>query len=305
MDSSTNKESQGTTSQGVVLVAFGKPQYFWAAYNLAYSIKRFDKDLSIALISDSKERALLNVPDLHTVIDVYVDIPHENMYTNKKLDPGKAKVLLYDYLPYKYNLYLDVDAVCLKELKPLIQQLIDSDVEYGTSIHGIHTIDKGRDFKEMVWAYADDFVNHFKIEDGALIYGINSSIQFIKKGKVCKKLFKVAADQFIKNPMPLYKLRSKWGGGQPDELYFNAALCLTGTEPQKIDAVCFQTQREFTFVQIEERFHLMSYYGGKRFTPMFYIEWLDRKMKAWMKEDGKAHKYFIHRITDYKYVDGK
>jgi hypothetical protein len=49
----------------------------------------------------------------------------------------------------------------------------------------------------------------------------------------------------------------------------------------------------------------MSYYGGKGFTPTFYIEWLDRKLKAWMQQDGIQHKYFIHRITDHKHADPK
>jgi hypothetical protein len=97
----------------------------------------------------------------------------------------------------------------------------------------------------------------------------------------------------------------KWGGGQPDELYFNAALCLTETTPHNIEAVCFQMKRELTFDQIENSFYVMSYYGGKRFTPMFYIEWLDRLMKSWMQQDGKKHNYLFTRITDYKYVDGK
>ena len=90
MDSSTNKHGQGTTSQGVVLVAFGKPQYYWAAYNLAYSIKRFNPTLQIALISDSKERALYHCYGLTSVIDEYVELPEQHIYTNKKLDPGKA-----------------------------------------------------------------------------------------------------------------------------------------------------------------------------------------------------------------------
>jgi len=246
-----------------------------------------------------------HTPELSELIDVFVELQEQDIYTNKKLDPGKAKVLLYDYLPFDNNVYLDVDGICLKDLEPLIDGLVNSGIDYGTSIHGTHTLDKGRDFKEMVWSYADEFINHFKIKEDALIYGINSSIQFIKKGDVCANLFKVAAEQFINNPMPLHKLRAKWGGGQPDELYFNAALCLTELTPQNIEAVCFQTQRSLSFEQIENSFYIMSYYGGKRFTPMFYIEWLDRKMKSWMREDGKKHNYLITRITDNKYVDGK
>jgi len=294
-----------TPSTGVVLLAFGKPQYYWMAYNMAWSIYRSNPTINIALISDSETRAVNHVHELSELIDIHVELQEQDMYTNKKLDPGKAKVLLYDYLPFDNNLYLDFDGICLKDLGPLIDGLVNRGIDYGTSIHGTHTLDKGRDFSEMVWSYADEFISHFGIKEDAMLYGINSSIQFIKKGDVCANLFKVAAEQFINNPMPLHKLRAKWGGGQPDELYYNAALCLTETTPQHIEAVCFQTKRSLTFEQIQDGFYIMSYYGGKRFTPTFYIDWLDRLMKSWMQQDGKKHNYLINRITDYKYVDGK
>ena len=305
MDSSAKKESQGTTSQGVVLVAFGKPQYYWAAYNLAYSIKRFNPTLQIALISDSKERAVYHCYGLTSVIDEYVELPEQHIYTNKKLDPGKAKVLLYDYLPYHYNLYLDVDAVCLKDLQPLIEQLIANDAKYATHVIAEHSIDKGRDFIQMQWAWADSLWEHFGLTKEDKIYAINSSIQFIEKCDEAEAIFRTAADLYLNNPMPLGKLRMKWGGGQPDELYFNVSFGKNKFKPYEIDVVCFQMNREYTFTQIEERFYLMSYYGGKGFTPSFYIDWLDRKLKAWMQEDGIQHKYFIHRITDHKHADPK
>ena len=305
MDSSTNKPGQSTTSQGVVLVAFGKPQYYWAAYNLAYSIKRFNPTLQIALISDSKERAVYHCYGLTSVIDEYVELPEQHIYTNKKLDPGKAKVLLYDYLPYHYNLYLDVDAVCLKDLQPLIEQLIANDAKYATHVIAEHSIDKGRDFIQMQWAWADSLWEHFGLTKEDKIYAINSSIQFIEKCDEAEAIFRTAADLYLNNPMPLGKLRMKWGGGQPDELYFNVSFGKNKFKPYEIDVVCFQMNREYTFTQIEERFYLMSYYGGKGFTPSFYIDWLDRKLKAWMQEDGIQHKYFIHRITDHKHADPK
>jgi hypothetical protein len=305
MDIQPTNQSDKHASTGVVLVAFGKPQYYWAAYNLAYSIKRFNKDLQIALITDSKERALYHCHDLTNQIDVYVDLPEQHIYTNKKLDPGKAKVLLFDYLPFHYNLYLDVDAVCLKDLQPLIEQLIANDAKYATRVVGEHTIDQGRDFKEMQWAWADQLWQHFGLTKTDKIYAINSSIQFIEKCDEAEAIYRTAADMYLNNPMPINKLRMKWGGGQPDELYFNVSFGKNNFKPYEIDAVCFQMNREFTFTQIEERFYLMSYYGGKGFTPSFYIDWLDRKLKAWMQEDGIQHKYFIHRITDHKHADPK
>jgi hypothetical protein len=50
---------------------------------------------------------------------------------------------------------------------------------------------------------------------------------------------------------------------------------------------------------------LQSYYGGARFTPRFYIDWLDRMLTADFKAIGKRHVYFISRISENKYADGK
>ena len=305
MEKPTNKQGNDTASKGVVLVAFGKPQYYWAAYNLAYSIKRFNKRLDIALISDGKARALHYCPDLVEVIDAYVDLPEQHIYTNKKLDPGKAKVLLYDYLPYEHNLYLDVDAVALKDIEPIINECIEAGTPYATHVVGSHTIKDGRDFKAMQWAWADELWQHFGLAKTDTIHAINSSIQFIAKSEIAEVIYRTAADLYLNNPMPLYKLRMKWGGGQPDELYFNVAFGKVGYKPYELDAVCFQMSREYKYAEIEAKFSIMSYYGGKGFTPTFYIEWLDRKLKNWMGENGQIHKYFIHRITDYKHADPK
>ena len=43
----TNEQKHASNNIGVVLFAFGKPHYYGAAYNLAFSIKRFNSGLKI------------------------------------------------------------------------------------------------------------------------------------------------------------------------------------------------------------------------------------------------------------------
>lgn len=300
-------QSQGTAPIGVVLMAFGKPQYYWAAYNLAYSIKRFNKAVQIALISEPITKgARYYCPDIPSVVDVYVDLPSDNLYTNKRLDPAKAKLLMYGLLPFDENLYLDVDAVCLKDIEPLITQLSNSSKNYQTDVVGTHTIDQGRDFKEMQWAWADHLWEHFNLTQDAKIYAINSSIQFIRKSDEAERLFKMASDYLINKPMPTNKLRMKWGGGQPDELYMNVALGIMNMDASMNQKpIHFAMNRGLDITDVIDKYYLQSYYGGKGFTPRFYTDWLDRQLKVWMKQDGKNHNYLINRITDHKYADPK
>ena len=304
-----------TPTTGVVLLAFGKVQYYWAAYNLAFSIKKFNKNINIALIVDDRGKALSQCPELNDYIETFADIDIDDIYTNKKLDPAKLKVKLYDYLPYERNLYLDVDAVALKDIQPMIEELAQSGKDYVSHTVGYHTIDKGRDFKEMQWAWADKMWAHYELGADTVMPAINSSMQWIVKGEKTAALYAKAQELFFENPIPLKDLRMKWGGSQPDELYMNIAMAILGIDPalKQYDKVKtseggmihFAMQRGLTYQEVTERFYLQSYYGGNRFTPLFYVDWLDRILKADHQAIGKRHIYLINRIVQNKFADGK
>jgi hypothetical protein len=309
----TNQSITPTT--GVVLLAFGKVQYYWAAYNLAFSIKKFNPSINIALIVDNKGKAFSQCPELHNCIDYVNEIAQEDIYTSNKLDPAKLKVKLYNYLPYERNLYLDVDAIALKDIQPMIEELNQSGKEYISHTVGYHTIDKGRDFKEMQWAWADKIWAHYELAADTVMPAINSSMQWIVKGDYAAAIYSKAQELYFNNPIPLKDLRMKWGGSQPDELYMNIAMAALGVDPalkhyEKVKTseggmIHFAMTRGLTFQEITEKFYLQSYYGGNGFTPIFYIDWLDRMLKADHQAVGKRHIYYIKRITENKFADGK
>jgi hypothetical protein len=316
MSAEAKQTSQSITpSTGVVLLAFGKIQYYWAAYNLAFSIKKFNPSIRIALITDDKGKALSQCPELGVLTELINDIAQDDIYTNKKLDPAKLKVKLYDYLPYERNLYLDVDAIALKDIQPMIDELSQSGKDYISHTVGYHTIDKGRDFKEMQWAWADKIWAHFELPADAVMPAINSSMQWIVKGEQAAAIYRTAQDLYLNNPIPLKDLRMKWGGSQPDELYMNISMAIHKVDPalkayDKIKTseggmIHFAMTRGLTFQEITEKFYLQSYYGGNGFTPNFYIDWLDRMLKADHQAIGKRHIYYINRIVQNKFADAK
>jgi len=304
-----------TPSTGVVLLAFGKIQYYWAAYNLAFSIKKFNPSIRIALITDDKGRALSQCPELGVLTELINDIAQDDIYTDKKLDPAKLKVKLYNYLPYERNLYLDVDAVALKDIQPMIDELNQSGKDYISHTVGYHTIDKGRDFKEMQWAWADKIWAHYELPADTVMPAINSSMQWIVKGEKTAAIYSKAQELYFDNPIPLKDLRMKWGGSQPDELYMNIAMAILGVDPalkayEKIKGseggmIHFAMTRGLTYQEITANYYLQSYYGGAGFTPNFYIDWLDRLLNYDHKAIGKRHIYYINRIVQNKFADGK
>jgi hypothetical protein len=248
-------------------------------------------------------------------VDSINQINLNHLVTGGKLDPGKLKVNLYDYLPFDHNIYLDVDAVALKDIEPMINELINAGKDYISHTVGYHTIKQGRAIPSMQWAWADDIWQHFELSETAVLPAINSSIQYIHKGQTAERLYATAKHYYENNQLPVQKLRMKWGGGQPDELYMNVALAKLGLDPAIIPVgqtdgsengyIHFAMQRRLTFEQITERFYLQSYYGGQGFTPLFYVEWLDRLLKKWFSESGKQHIHFINRITSNKYAGNK
>ena len=311
----TSNNQSITPSTGVVLLAFGKLQYYWAAYNLAFSINKHNPNVNITVLFDDPGKALSQCHDLMKYVNHIGHIALDDIYTNKKLDPGKVKVNLYKYLPYDCNLYLDVDAIALKDIQPMIDELSQSGKDYISHCVGYHTIDKGRDFKEMQWAWADKMWAHFNLLPSYVMPAINSSMQWIVKGSQTEAIYRTAKDLYFNNPIEIKDLRMKWGGGQPDELYMNVALAIHGIDPalkaytknsgSEGGMIHFAMQRGLTYQEIIENYYLQSYYGGAGFTPRFYIDWLDRMLNADFKAIGSRHIYLISRIAENKYADGK
>jgi hypothetical protein len=311
----TTNDIATPSSEGVVLFAFGKAGYYQAAYNLAYSIKYHSPSVKIALFVDDINKCNGATYDINKYVDSINEIENSDLYVDGKLDPAMLKVSLYKYLPFKHNVYLDVDALCLKDIQPLIDDLVSTKRHYISHCLGYHTIGLGRDFPSMVWAYCDDVWEHFKLESDAILPAINSSIQYIKKSKEAKDLFGVMRILYTTNQLPLKKLRSKWGNGQPDELYMNVALAMTKYDPSYKNGdkvgdkqsesgfIHFSPVRGLSFQEVTDNYYFQSYYGGRNYTSRFYTEWLERLLRVMMKKENKTHQFHIDRIIGQKYVN--
>lgn len=291
------------------MLAFGKRGYGFAAYNLAVSIRAFNTTIPITIYHDDIAFGQIEAEKL-TIFDKMLPIPPELLYNNGKFDPGYTKVNLYDLYPYDLNLYLDVDALCLKDIEPLfeiIESKVKGDNYFYTHIIAEHKISEGRDFKAMQWAWADDIWSHFKLKQDDVFYATNSSYQIVKKGKPAKRFY----DQIKKNyahPIPTDKLRMKWGGGQPDELYMNAALCQLKVPAQMdTDVMFFGGDVSHTFTDIENKFYFLSLYGAGASnvstTRLKYREWYDRLLFAHYRKRGEGHIYKSQYIMAEKWAN--
>jgi len=279
-------------SNGVLLVCFGKREYYWAAYNLAFTIKEKNPDTYIRLVCDDTSLRQLHVHHRYVFDDV-IEIGF------KFNEPADIKLNLDKWMHGKDTwAYLDIDAIALND----ISKIFEMDKDVSIACIDTHTIDKGRDIKTMQWAWGDDIWNQYDLKKDFVLPVINSSI-LIFKTDYAIKLFSKARELFA-NRIPLENLRSKWGGSQPDELYLNIALGLIGGYETN-DFVCFRTKKISgeTWEHVKTKHYFMSYYGGKRFLSEFYIDSMDSHLHKLHLAKRENSIYKIHNIIKNKHAN--
>jgi hypothetical protein len=283
-------------SSGVLLVCFGRREYYFAAYNMAVSIKHYNPDIYIRLVCDKPALQDLWHHSKWVFDDVMpIDIPWK--------EPADIKLNLDRWMDGRNAwLYLDVDGIALKDISPILNQ----SAPYKTFVAGNYTTVQGRDFPEMQWAWMDDVYSHYGLDSSMPMVAINSSIQYINT-KFAAVLYKQARELYA-NPIPIDRLRMKWGKSQPDELYTNIALSMLGMVDIEIDenAIGFRNNRRAGEKWEDlRRYYLMSYYGGRGFTGIYYTDFITSELKRIHKERNEQHIYKLHYIIDKKHANNR
>lgn len=289
-------------TKGVYINSFDKPIYAYLAYNLAFSIKYFDPEMHITLCTDGNVNALDE--NRKKVFDSIIQMPHEFKYTGNVFDPGRAKVLSYDLLPYDYTLYLDVDAVAMQSIEPIFDELIKDGGYYYTHLYGFHKFEDGENMECNYWANKSIVWKHFNLNEKSVFPGCNTSIQFIKKCKEAKTLTDKIKDNFL-NPIPLTQLNTQWGGGQPDELYTSGAMAqvgITGQMPKQFMFFGNEIDKRNTD-QIKKDHNLLSVYGGKLFTKPIYTDLYDRILNDLHINKRSEHAFKHANIVGSKHAN--
>jgi len=293
--------------KGIVLSAYNKRGYAYAAYNFAFSIKHHNPNIQIAILHDDVLLKEL-YPEHLAVFDLLIPLPEELKEKSRskdgKIDPALIKTSIYDYLPFEYNLFLDVDALALSDLDKIFDELIDNGGYFYCYLMGTHTIDKGNIVPGMGWAFADQVWEHFNLPEDAVLPAPNSSFLFIKKCDEAKALYK-QIEKNIANPIPVDDLRFKWGGGQPDELYLAVALAQAGITGKTPRDYMFMTHAAtgMSFSQIEESFPIMCFWGNRNMSRAMFTEWYDRTLIKWHSLVGRRHIFKWSFIKADKYAN--
>jgi len=113
-------------SFGILILAFGDRGYHYAAYNLCLSIKHKNPNLKVAIFCDNNNHVDYKQcrADIIKVCDYF------------GAEPGLNKINALSDLPFTNTLYLDADGFCMKDLRPLIDDLLKQNRFFMCDIFG-------------------------------------------------------------------------------------------------------------------------------------------------------------------------
>jgi hypothetical protein len=270
-------------TRGITLMAFGKKEYAQMAVNLALSIKAIS-DVAINLVTEPSTLKGIYPRMDNWLFNEIIEIDQSDLYQGGKFNPGRAKTRIYKYLKFDSNIYLDVDALCVRDLNELFDICEKTDSFYLTQIVGKHRLEQGRNFIEMQWAWADDLCRHYGISDKTDLYATNSSFSYWRKCDTAE-LFAEQMQHNIDFGLPLEELRLKWGGTFPDELALNATLSQfnhDATLTECLSPIYFNygILHNFDVEKIKADHFVIGYYGGNNFT----------SKKLWKFYDDHLHR---------------
>lgn len=253
-------------TRGVTLIAVGGYGYLKWAVNQAASLKYHSPDISIQLICS---RELLTDARSHTNL-FNIITPVENIEWQDeegRIFPAKLKTSFYEKLYFDETIYFDVDGITMKDITPLFNQKEDlvSDVQ------GVYDLTQGAIFNHLKWAKPDVIWFHFGLRAKAKLPAINSSFLFIRKSETTEKIFSLAHELLMTNPLPIHLHWYNWGRlrdhkvSQPDELYFDVAMAMLDYIPAHEVAIYFRMINDKTPVptleEIKEKFYGLGLFG--------------------------------------------
>lgn len=271
--------------QGVIILALKKSSYFTSAFNLALSIKYHNPKIHITLVSDGKH-ADHYLPEHYAVFDWIKYIKEEHyMGADNKFQPALAKININKYTMYDQTLYIDADSLCLQDIQPLFDKL----KHYPFKANNIPGYTQ--------WTDEETFTSFFKVPLGLTI---NSSWIYFENSDVFNK-----AQEFYKKGFPADKVVPVWGGSYPDELFFNAAITATDTDPISSTEVMFFGNNidKRTLSELERDFYFFTLYGNKTTVRKIYIDFYDKLLFKMCEKNGLEHRYKAHAILVGKHVN--
>ena len=289
----------------IILLSFGKKGYAYAAFNLAMSIKYYGCKVPIHLFGqkDLFDSIPLDYFDFTTWIesDFYKKGNH--------IDVSKAKINIVGQLPDEHNIYLDVDALALKDITPLIELVTKSDKKYVTDVMGCGK--KGDKIEYDCWARHEYAWPFFNLDDSKQWRSIQSSWAYFHKD--CKTDFYNLLRHFYDKRYPLNQLKENWAKDQlPDELLFSGVCAYIDHDPSFSQKPIFFGIKtpDRSLSELANDYYILSMYGNsaamshKSLTKKVYQDWYGQQVRV-MSMKNNMPWYKVNYVMNDKIINRK
>lgn len=270
---------------GVIILSLKKPAYSLAAFNLALSIKHYNPNINITLVSDGEHRKHFH-PEHYLQFNWIKEIDKDH-YTGQDgtFQPALGKLNVYRYSGYKRTLYIDADSLVLQDLMPMFEKL------------------KGSRFKSNVieqytqWTTKEMFNSFFGVDFGATV---NSSWFYFEDNTVFEQ-----ANSFYSKDFDVQNIKPKWGGTLPDEMFINASLTRLNIDAKVDFEVMFfgNLVDKRTLEELQNDFFAFTLYGGMKTVRGIYVDFYDRICNKMCRQLGIQHKFKAKDILIGKHVN--
>lgn len=287
---------------GVIILALKKQAYYCAAFNLAYSIKHYNKNINVTLVSDGGHESVF-MPQHYKAFDTIKRIENSDYNYNGMFEPGFAKLNINKYSDYDNTLYIDADSLVLQDLEPLLNKLKVMEGLFYSNVVGSGGIND--EIHYNMWAHNKDLWSFFKLKNEVKIHTFNTSWFFFRKKS--KKVFDKALQNFSKD-FGIENLKTQWGGTYPDELFFTGTTAQLNINPTSdIDVMFFGNElSDLSLTELQEKYYSFTLFGGGIGQPtvkLSYIEWYDRLMFSMLSKDNMEHYFKVNILLSGKHIN--
>ena len=280
----------------ITLLAFGRRGYAVATANMVLSLRHHGyrgrinlhcTDVMEGMLDESTKQEVL----LHGLSD------------DMARDPGKCKVMLPSIIRDDATLYLDVDGIAMKDITPLVDQLMEDERPILAQAAQPYLVGAGAKPQGHWWVTPKVMIERHGLKDGDRIHAVNTSAMWLRKGPVLELLQREmlrAHAAYIRRD-----LVHKWGNSIPDELCVSAACAVLGIDPAMPASVCFFDRAPARAEQVAEAAYILPLYGSRHSngcTSEHKKQLYDGQIRI-MRGRAEATRYASRHIMAHKFID--
>lgn len=202
-------------SRGVLLLAVGHRYYGQLAFNLALSVKYFDRDASVTVLAS--DDALAYARTKRKAFDCVAEVPHEVFFVDGKPEVGLLKTRLYALSPYDETIFIDADSILCRPIGDLfgVADFASQCARITEAVYGERSL--------MHWATEKDVQRAFGISED-FDHQVHSFFMSWRRCERTEGMFALAEAAFWRLHAGAVPAMKRWEGAVPDELCFTIAM---------------------------------------------------------------------------------